>query len=889
MNRRLGQNQMRFLRSFTVGAWVVMTCGIGFQAWGAVIDLSPSLQSVQVRYSLGQLYCSVFDPQLGREVEEVVSTGVPANLSTNQGVVTWSSGGQIFVRLYDLSRTNWARFQTSAVPYRIQNVDGVVAWSEKDAVRAVVYDPGIDQWVHQRWSSGPTYNLQTTNGVVAWSSGSTVFYAAYDPLQHQWIAKYEESGPTYDLGIRSGVVAWTGAGQVHYRTYDPSRGKWMGGDAPAGSVSNLRNADGVVAWTYGNTVYGVLYDPRSGQWIGFQEAQSGIPSNLQIQQGTVSWVIPGRTVQRGFSPAEKQWGEGPTLPLAFFLVSTNHVNAPVDVVFVDLSIAGWLWQWDFGDGTQSWRRAPVHRLESIGKFPVRLVVANGHGMDSFQQDLITDANPPIGTVVINHGARWTTNRVVTLQLSAEDDSGGVIQVRIRNLEEEWSDWEPLTSERIWTLSEGDGWKTVEVQFKDPYGNMSDPVRASIQLDTTPPPVVHFAVTETNVAEKIGTFQVQILLSHPFTRLAKIHYETVPESAQPGINYVFAGGDLYFQPGMTNWTIQLQILDNDLVETNKTFLVRITALQDAIAGPPLRVRILDDDPTTAQVELISVEFLESVGVAKIPIKLLQPSGMEVWVPYVVTNGTAQPGLDYVPGTGFVHFAPGQTQAFAPVMILDNTLDQTNRTVFLRLLEPTNAVLGVYTETVIYIKDNDPPTARFLSSEIRWRGQAGEVEIPVCLSKPWKDMVLVDYATIAGGTAKPGIDYVSTAGTLIFSPGETQRSIRIPILQNPNRTQEKVFLVQLQNAVNGSIGFPSLVKVHLIPSQPLRLEVLSVEPEGLRLRAFGPSGATVVVECSKDLIHWDPVRTVTLSKSGITEWTEPFPSHAPEAFYRLMTKE
>jgi hypothetical protein len=94
-----------------------------------------------------------------------------------------------------------------------------------------------------------------------------------------------------------------------------------------------------------------------------------------------------------------------------------------------------------------------------------------------------DTESPTGTLVINNGALSTTFSGVRLALSGQDGSGTVAQMRFSSDGSAWSDWEPYADSKSWTLSNGDGLKTVHVQFKDGVGNASPPLSASIILDT----------------------------------------------------------------------------------------------------------------------------------------------------------------------------------------------------------------------------------------------------------------------------------------------------------------------------------------------------------------------------------------------------------------------
>jgi len=80
--------------------------------------------------------------------------------------------------------------------------------------------------------------------------------------------------------------------------------------------------------------------------------------------------------------------------------------------------------------------------------------------------------PPSGSVLINNGDATTTSTSVTLTLSAIDAESTVDQMRFSNDGTAWSTPEPFAIEKSWTLSDGDGEKTVYVRFRDSAGHWS---------------------------------------------------------------------------------------------------------------------------------------------------------------------------------------------------------------------------------------------------------------------------------------------------------------------------------------------------------------------------------------------------------------------------------
>jgi PKD repeat protein len=97
-----------------------------------------------------------------------------------------------------------------------------------------------------------------------------------------------------------------------------------------------------------------------------------------------------------------------------------------------------------------------------------------------------DKTAPTGSILINNGANYTKSASVTLTLTSADTLSGVYQVRFRN-DGVWATepWETPSATKTWTLSTGDGEKTVYYQIRDSAGSLTS-YSGSITLDTTNP-------------------------------------------------------------------------------------------------------------------------------------------------------------------------------------------------------------------------------------------------------------------------------------------------------------------------------------------------------------------------------------------------------------------
>ena len=96
-----------------------------------------------------------------------------------------------------------------------------------------------------------------------------------------------------------------------------------------------------------------------------------------------------------------------------------------------------------------------------------------------------DYTPPSGSILINGGNANTNSNSVKLSLNATDISG-ISEMCISNTSS-CSSWEVYSTSKAWTLTDGDGIKTVYVWFKDIWGNINaSPFQDTITLDTTSP-------------------------------------------------------------------------------------------------------------------------------------------------------------------------------------------------------------------------------------------------------------------------------------------------------------------------------------------------------------------------------------------------------------------
>ncbi len=135
-----------------------------------------------------------------------------------------------------------------------------------------------------------------------------------------------------------------------------------------------------------------------------------------------------------------------------------------------------------GQGTD-WSGGTMDTLPgSDGTWYLYLRSYNADGVGNGSTKLgayVFDTQPPTGSIVINNGDATTSNVNATLTLSSPDAT----QMKFSNDGTSYSTPEAYATSKSWTLTSGDGLKTVYVKFIDGAGNESIAYSDTIQLSS----------------------------------------------------------------------------------------------------------------------------------------------------------------------------------------------------------------------------------------------------------------------------------------------------------------------------------------------------------------------------------------------------------------------
>ena len=195
--------------------------------------------------------------------------------------------------------------------------------------------------------------------------------------------------------------------------------------------------------------------------------------------------------------------------------------------------------------------------------------------------------------------------------------------------------------------------------------------------------------------------------------------------------------------------------------------------------------------------------EQDGFADFVIRLDAPTSAPLTVYYSTAPSTATNYSDFIPDSGTLTFAPGETVKTVPVQVVDDFNQEGTEVFKMNLSNPSaNATIARASANATII-DNDAPSGTPLVSisDLVVDEGAGTANFVVTFNRPSASVVSIDYAT-QNGTALAGQDYVAQSGTLNFAPGETAKTVKVLVVDDTIHEGPETFSLKLSNLVGAT---------------------------------------------------------------------------------------
>ena len=172
-------------------------------------------------------------------------------------------------------------------------------------------------------------------------------------------------------------------------------------------------------------------------------------------------------------------------------------------------------------------------------------------------------------------------------------------------------------------------------------------------------------------------------------------------------------------------------------------------------------------------------------------------------YTTTDGAAKADSDYLPTSGTVNFAAGETKKTIEVAVVDDEMYEAKEAFTVNLSDAVGATIvrGIGTATIG--DDDAKPSLSIDNVTVTEDPSGATATFTVSLSAVSGLTTTVRYGT-ANGTAKAGRDYTKTSGTLTINAGLRENTFTVPVLYNSSLAADADFFAKLSGPKQASLS-------------------------------------------------------------------------------------
>jgi hypothetical protein len=319
------------------------------------------------------------------------------------------------------------------------------------------------------------------------------------------------------------------------------------------------------------------------------------------------------------------------------------------------------------------------------------------------------------------------------------------------------------------------------------------------------------VTEGNTGTTNATFT--FTLTTASTQSITVQYATQDSNTTAGVDYQSTSGTLTFAPGETTKPVTIVVIGDRIADTGESFRLVLSNPTNAFLLIGMGTCAITDDEPLIYFDYGPVQATEgNTGstLAAFTVRMQGAYDVPVTVNYSVAEGdtewwewgyyyappAATAGSDFAGGPGTITFAPGETQRTILVPVYGDRNGEVAEYFSVDLTSSNHARL-MQDHAVGIIVDDEPQM--YVNSPEVTEGNTGTTNMifTISLSSASDIPVTVNYAT-KDETAVAGSDYHARSGTVTFAPGETSKTVIVPIVGDRIGEWNEFFVLGLSNA-------------------------------------------------------------------------------------------
>jgi len=285
--------------------------------------------------------------------------------------------------------------------------------------------------------------------------------------------------------------------------------------------------------------------------------------------------------------------------------------------------------------------------------------------------------------------------------------------------------------------------------------------------------------------KFKNNQPVVVRTGPLTANVSVDYFAASGTAILGEDFVLPPGTLVFPPGVSERTIPISTINDNIAEGPETFTITLTNPSPPAQLGPFVTQLftLDDNDFGGTVGFGNTSVTAMPGQTKSLniVRSKDGAGTVMTVGWAAVGGTAVPGVDFSPASGQVTFTEGDfSLPFA--VTLSASPAAAGKTIVFGLMPPglnatpPSSKLGannVSTLTII------APVVQF--ERTAYAGNEGTAVTITARRTGGPGAFTVAWSAI-GGNATAGADYTPSSGTLSFGANDSSKSFMLNLLSD-----------------------------------------------------------------------------------------------------------
>jgi hypothetical protein len=301
----------------------------------------------------------------------------------------------------------------------------------------------------------------------------------------------------------------------------------------------------------------------------------------------------------------------------------------------------------------------------------------------------------------------------------------------------------------------------------------------------------------------------VSLSNPSGSDVAVDWQTIPNGALSGIDYIGDSGTLTWAAGSGgSQTMTIKVIGDLSSEPDEQLLVSLSNPRNATIPPGgfQGVGTIEDDDARLSIDDVSViEPGTGTVTARFTVTLTQ-SARPVTVAYATGGGTATAGSDYSTADGTLAFAAGETSKSINITVRSDMINEAAETFNVVLSAPSGAKIGDGSGQGTIVDPSAPPALTV--SDTSGSEGAGAIPVAVTLTgAPSGRNITVSYTVQTGDNAPratAGADFTTATGSLTFTPGQSSKTIAIPIVNDAAAEADENITVILSGPVGATLA-------------------------------------------------------------------------------------